>query len=144
MSMCSWTEEGYGIPLWTGNNFRNVVDFIVSHEFSDITTNDLSVLESICEEQDEFELECFLNDPASYWVAEIINNLEGTEIFSGFRECGDTDQEQYVGVSPRYPWNLSVRDRQLTREEVDKILNKYATLLGIEESPEYFTAHYFG
>lgn len=144
MSMCSWTEEGYGFPLWTGKNFKTVCDFIVAHMNEPLSNEDRNVLDSICKEQDEFELEMFLDDPASSRVAEIINEQEGTRIFRGFRECGDTNQEQYLGAEPWFPWELSENDRQLTRGDVDRILDKYAVQLGINEPPEYFTAHYFG
>lgn len=138
MSMHAWTEPGYGFKLWTGKNFRTVCDFIKNNDDSVVIPDD------VIEEEDEFSLEEELGAPASDVVASIINEKEDYTVFRGYRACGDTEQEEMLGIEPSYPWWLSDKDKTLTKEDADAILAKYAEILGIDEAPDTFNAEYIG
>lgn len=140
MSMRGWTESGYGFALWNDNNFDKVKQFIVNHldifDMSDDWSKD--ILE--CDD-DEYELEDILGEPVPWVIANIINTLEDTNVFKGYQSCGDTDQETMIGIEPMYPWSI---ERIWSQDTADRILDKYAKELGIEEEPDYFEAEYFG
>lgn len=133
MSMKSWTEEGYGYKLYN-NNLDKIKSFIVnSNRYSEKK-------KEIMEAEDELDLEIVINNPVPWEVADIINDQENTQVFQGYQECGDTDQEAMLGIAPQYPW----ADFHMTKEKADELLKKYADILGIEEEAEYFEAEYFG
>lgn len=140
MSMRSWTEYGYGFALWNDNNFDKIKKFIVNHLDILNISNDLSkdILE--CDD-DENELEDILEEPVSWAIATIINELEDTNVFTGYQSCGDTGQEEMIGIAPMYSWNI---ERVWSKQTTDNVLNKYAMELGIKEEPDYFEAEYFG
>lgn len=137
MSMRSWSEQGYGYPLFNGKNFRRVVDFIIENDEKNYTDEEAREMRD-CE--DEFDLEEYIDDPVSWKVAEIINRLENTSVFQGYQPCGDTDVESHIGVGLIYPWS----DERMSKEKANGILMKYAGVFGIEEAPDYFDLEYFG
>lgn len=144
MSMKSWTEEGFGMLLFTEHNEDKVYEFLKKYNPELLPTED--ELHEALDDGEEIGdiLWEFIGEPASWHVANIINELEGTTIFNGYNSCGDTDQEEMIGVEPGYPWTMNDVDRSLTKAKAMEILNKYARILGIQEMPEYFTAEYFG
>lgn len=131
MSMCSWTESGYGYPLFNGNNLNKIKKFL-ENDFKEYNFEK-------CEDEDD--LEDLLGESVSWCVANIINNKENVNIFTGYQACGDTDQEEMIGIRPMYPWEM--KDIILI-EKADELLNKYGEILGITEKPDYFDAYYFG
>ena len=144
MSMRGWTEEGFGYRLFNEHNFKQVCDFIVEHNYRPLTQEELDELEEIVEERDEYNLFCFFDNPASWRVADIINDLEGITLMKGFQKDGNTGQETCIGLAPRQPWEMNDKDKLLTRKTAEFLLLKYATLLSIDEKPDYFVAEYFG
>lgn len=134
MSWHSWTEDGYGYPLFNEHNLRSVLEFIADN------TEYKEVLD--CEtDYDAYDI---MGQCCADTIAEIINKRERLTIFRGYTTCGDTDQEEYLGVEPAYPWSMSENDKQLTKERANSILIKYANILGIKEAPDYFEASYCG
>lgn len=144
MSMRSWTEEGFGMLLFTEHNEDKVYEFLKKYNPELLPTED--ELQEALDDGGEicYILWEFIGEPASWHVANIINELEGTTIFKGYAPCSDTDQEEMIGVEPGYPWTMNDVDRSLTKVKIMEILNKYARILGIKEVPEYFTAEYCG
>lgn len=139
MSWSNWSEQGYGFKLFNGKNDRQVLQFIrrnVRREISDQEAEDLIHV--------EVPYADIYGDDACVMVAGIINDLEGYRIFSGYIECGNTDQEEMIGVYPSYPWNMTEKDKTLTEQKARDILKKYANILGITERPDYFDAYYAG
>lgn len=134
MSWRAWTEDGYGYPLFNETNFKTVMKFIADEK------NDPEVLK--CE--DEFDFKDLWSACPAEIVAEIINEKEGYNVFYGYDSCGDTNQEEYIGVNTSYPWVFMRDNALLTKEKANEILEKYAEVLGINESPEYFEAYYCG
>lgn len=61
----------------------------------------------------------------------------------GYQSDGDTGQEAMLGIEPCYPWSVTEKD-MITKEDADKILTKYADILGVTDAPNYFEAEYFG
>lgn len=133
MSMRSWTEDGYGYELYNGKNFDKVKEFIVQN--SEFTYEDIE------EAENDYEIEDIIDYPVPWKIADIINELEGFNLFKGYRDDGDTGQEPMIGIEPLYPWMYK---KPITREEIDEIFAKYAEMLGITDKPDYFEAHYFG
>lgn len=139
MSMRSWTEDGYGYQLINANNFDKIKQFIIDNDTKEYTEEEL---EAIRESEDEWDMEGWIGDPVPWRIADIINKLEGYKfLIKGYQSCGDTDQDCMIGIEPLYPWNM---EEPITKEKADKILNKYAKILGIEMTPTYFEAEYFG
>lgn len=142
MSMQSWTEEGFGVPLFTEHNEEKVFRFIAEHSPEYGTVDDFR--KAMEEGWYAFDFWDNLGDPASWIVADIINRLEGTTIFKGYVSCGDTDQEEMIGIEPCFPWTMNEKDRSLTSLQAHELMEKYAAILGIKEPPDYFEAYYFG
>lgn len=139
MSMRSWTEDGYGYQLINANNIDKIKQFIIDNDTKEYTEEEL---EAIRESEDEWDMEDWIGDPVPWRVADIINKLEGYKfLIKGYQSCGDTDQDCMIGIEPLYPWNM---EEPITKEKADEILNKYAKILGIEMTPTYFEAEYFG
>lgn len=139
MSMRSWTEDGYGYQLINTNNFDKIKQFIIDNDTKEYTEEEF---EAIRESEDEWDMEGWIGDPVPWRIADIINKLEGYKfLVKGYQSCGDTDQDCMIGIEPLYPWNM---EEPITKEKADEILNKYAKILGIEMTPTYFEAEYFG
>ena len=135
MSMSEWTEEGYGMPLFNGDNLNNICDFIIKYD-PEVNSEEMK------KAPDHYVMADILNAPVPWKVAEIINRLEDTMIFKGFQENVDTDQEAMIGIQPVWPWES--KDEDISKVGCDMLLGKYAAILGIKTEPEYFTAHYYG
>lgn len=137
MSMRGWSEEGYGYPLFTADNFQKVVDFIIENDDRKYTPEKISLMKE-CE--DEFDLEEYIDDPVCWRVAQIINRLEGISCFRGYLSCGDTNVDCHIGFGTVWPW----QEERITKEKADEILEKYAEILGINEAPDTFDLEYYG
>ncbi|MBR3517889.1 MAG: hypothetical protein IKM88_16020 [Lachnospiraceae bacterium] len=140
MSMKSWTEEGYGAPLLNGDNLEDVLRFVIDH--SDLRY-DTEKAEKLLACENEWDANDVLDKPLPWVVAEIINRLEGTTVFKGYQDDGDTNQEMMIGIAPAYPWQMTEKDR-MTEEEATEILNKYLEEMGLDEIADYFDAEYCG
>lgn len=139
MSMMSWTEIGYGYPLFI-DNFDNIKEFLANH--TDILGLENDVKEKIMQcDDDEGSLENAVQEPVPWAVARVMNALENTDIFKGYQSCGNTDQDAMIGVEPLFPWDVK---HIMTQDEVNEIMEKYSELLGIYTDPDFFQAHYYG
>lgn len=142
MSWRAWTEPGYGYKLYQNNNLEKIKQFIVDNW--DILEESRPIKEIVMECNDETEIEQLLDSPTSYTIAEIINELENTTIFSGYQSCGDTNQDEMLGIRPTYPWFMNGMDKLRTRTDYMKLLKKYGDILGVTEEADYFEAEYCG
>ena len=157
MSMKSWSEDGYGYPLLTGDNLNAIKDFIISNKndpkvinsepetsslVRTLTAPDFEENLKACE--DEYEMNDVLDEPLPWMIAKIINALEETTCVMGYDSCGDTNTEMHIGVSKSYPWYMNEKDKTMTENDAKKLLEKYAKLLNITEEPDYFDLEYFG
>lgn len=149
MSMKSWTENGFGMNLFTDNNENQVFAFIANNlellEGVNVTPelrNDLAA----CADYDKY-VDLMANTNYEFpcdAVAKIINTKEGTTIFRGYWPDSDTDQEEMIGAEPMYPWQMNEKDASLSLEETENILNKYTAEFGQNEDPSDFSAEYCG
>lgn len=149
MSMQSWSEPGYGFRLFNDrgpNNFKKVAEFLRDNCSVELSADEMLDLQDAIQNEDEFCLGDIFGDSMVSWVvAKMINELEGFEFVRGYDSCGDTNQDQMIGIEPTYPWsNTDLAYQCLTREKADELLEKYAGLLGINAKPDYFDAQYFG
>lgn len=147
MSMKTWTEEGYGYPLYNGENTKNIIRFLIDNKAVD--SEKLEKLENLMKEDlpniTESDIEECINDFPAYAVGSIICKKEGLSNLMGYIACSDTDIDSHLGFFKTYPWdNMTERSRKLTQKDADKILEKYAKVLGIEEKPDYFELEYYG
>ena len=146
MSWDSWTEQGFGYPLFDKkDNTESIISFILEHDKTGIYGTPEEI-HAFMEEDECVWWEEYFGCPISAVVASIINSLEGLSIIKGYAPCGNTDQEEMLGIEPVFPWSggLTRKDRMLTEEKATGILKKYAKLLGITSSPGYFYAEYAG
>ena len=152
--MYNWTENGYGYRLFNKDNAADVVRFVYTAGrlfgereklFTDNFLSDIlpKVLKE-CENDPSSILWEYIDEPISYLVARLINRLEGVTVFKGYAPCGDTDQEEMIGAYPAFPWEMTQKDKSISMGDVDMILEKYAKILNIQESPDYFEASYVG
>ena len=153
MSMKSWSEVGFGFPLWNKDNNEKIKNFILDNlELIYDEKNDADEtrkrFKEFSEEEDEdnygieYLMFDILDEFASETIARIIEKKEGEKFFiRGFQPCGDTDTEEHLGVEPIYAWSIK---EPVTKEEVIEMLNKYANILGITEEPDFFDLEYFG
>ena len=137
--MRSWSEEGYGYPLLTADNLPNVIEFIIKNDTKKYTPEQI---EEMRECDDEFDLEEYTDDPIPWVVAKIINNLENTTVFEGYLSCGDTDVDCHIGAGTIWPW--TGQEKYISKEKVDEILAKYAKMLNIPHTPDFFSLEYYG
>ena len=144
MSMHSWSEYGFGFPLFNGKNELQVFQFLCDQGlFHDDKNAFLEAIEDPENNMYDVFWE-FLGEPASWQIGDRINHLEGLTVVKGYNSCADTDQQEMIGIEPAFPWEMNHRDRALTKESAREILKKYAEILGVEETPDYFEARYFG
>ena len=148
MSMQSWTEFGYGIPLNSGDNIEAIKKFICENSSIEGLPPECRVPEdmkaSIMKCDETFWIYVLLKVYTSSIVAAIINAREGTTLFRGYDAGEEPEQEEMIGVEPRYIWDLNEKDRTLTKEQITGILEKYAGMLGISAKPDFFNAEYYG
>jgi len=135
MSMSEWTEEGYGTELFNGENLNKICDFIIKYD-PEINSEPLKNAEDID------EIEYIIDMPVSWEIAKIINKLENTIIFKGYKACDDTEQKEMIGIQPVWPWES--REEDISQYGCEMLFEKYAQMLGIDKIPEFFTAHYYG
>ena len=146
MSWQAWSEVGYGYPLWNRHNTQTVCRVLAERASDRLEADDLAELMRAV--NGEIELDVDLEDiygmPVSCVIAGLVNQEAGTTIFVGYGACGDTDQEEYIGVGVCYPWTMNDADRSLTKEKANEILVRWGELLDIDEAPDYFEAYYCG
>jgi len=140
MSMKSWTEEGFGFPLFVNNNFDKVKAF-VAERLSPSERTDVMACE------DDFELSEYIADNTgstctAEFIAECFRETLKVNSLYGFTFDGDTDQDEMIGFRPTYSWSDDAD--KLSYEEALKILKDLADKLGINATPDYFTAEYWG
>ena len=149
MSMRSWTENGYGFGLFTGNNSADVIEFLKNHEETfrnvcgektcDETYAALDQLEDEAEKEgimDEDILSDGLTDLLSpsvaSAVAQIICYETGVKGFEGF-PSGEYCDETVMYV-PAFPWQMSQKEKELGPDDIHNILAQYAEELNVPES----------
>lgn len=138
MSMKSWTEQGFGYQLLNDNNFETVKQFILDNaELSEDERDDL------IDSQDSLEAFDAMNENMASVVASIINRVEDFDLFDGYDEDGDTDQELMLGIRPGYPWYFSEHEL-ISADQARSLLKKWGERLGITVNPDYFEAEYYG
>lgn len=142
MSMHNWSEDGFGVPLFTGHNDMLIYKFIADNDENCPSLNEY--YDAVEQDGDQFDLCDFMDEPPSWIVAGIINKLENVTVFKGYCSCVDTDQEEMIGIEPTYPWVMSAKEKTLTYEKAVEVLKKYSKILGIKDEPEYFEAYYCG
>ena len=138
MSWHAWTEQGYGVPLLTGKNFTAIKRFLIERE------KDNKKIAEIRECEDENDMFDILGDPLSWCIGAIIRDETGYRSFLGFDGCGDTDFDPHIGFAQDFPWKYGEKDKKLTLEEAQRVLDKYAKELEIDASADYFEAFYCG
>ncbi len=140
MSYHCWTENGYGFELWNGKNLQDVKNFILKYD----DTMDEETRTEFMGLPEEYDVEEFIGEPVSYLIARIINKLEHVSFFVGYDACGDTDQDEMIGIAPAYPWEFSHAECAITCSMAHSMLKKYGKELGVTEGPDFFEAEYCG
>ena len=136
MSWSAWTENGFGFPLLNDHNEKKIKEFLIKR----LDLEDDRV-QKVIEAEDPWEYHELFDQPLSWTIAKMIQEETGCKLITGYDSCGDTDQEEYIGICQEYPWNIETK---MTKEEAISMLSKYAKELGVDARPEYFTAEYCG
>lgn len=139
MSMHSWSEDGFGYPVY-GDNFYKLKDFLLEN------ITDEKILKEIKDTESNLDIESVLlshDTSASEIIADAINKKENVNVFSFYAQETDGGEPEAVGIAPVYPWTITTEEMK-TRDEYIAILNKYAEILGITECPDYFEREYYG
>lgn len=145
MSMTESIVYGYGFPV--GNiEEKTIIDFAKKHietirkieEYEASFEGLAALLEQEAVDEDtieEFceELQCIVTGHEG--LATIISNVISEETGVYFEYYGDGEYAKAsVLLSQRFPWDLNEREKTLTKDEADAIIEKYMAELGISES----------
>ena len=146
MGMRTWTEYGYGFPVFTGSNATNVLEFFKNHEHTFIQAAGpkrhkefycaLDELEDTAETDgilDEDIIREGLFDKTASAIAMIINRENNLTGFEGFQSDSEYDTPETVMYVKDFPWHFNQKERQTTLDEINGICNMYANELGIPE-----------
>lgn len=144
MSMHFWSESGFGYVLFNETNIDNVLDFVAKYFTDFIDEDDQNRFNEVIKAGNLREIEDFLGEPISWMIADTINEIENLTVIKGFRDNGELDGPEHIGVDPCYPWTLNANDKALTQDRAIEILKKYGEILGISEEPDYFEIEYIG
>ena len=147
MSWKAWSEVGYGYPLWNDHNTKTICRYIADYAADRLLAEDAVTLKRFADgeiELEMYEIEEICDESVSWLIAGLMNEDAGTTIFRGYCACGDTDQEEYIGAEPCYPWTMNEVDKSLTSGDIIEILSEWSEKLGIDEAPDYFEAFYCG
>ena len=135
MSYHTWTSYGYGICIddIEGVSMKSLLELV--HQAPEFEKDFLEWLaESYEEPIDELKIDYVLENLEDDWcykgigpiLQDVINEAEDLSLYI----ADDFDGVQYLMLSPRYPWNeITAKERELTREAMDKIFHKYLRLL---------------
>lgn len=141
--MQSWSEEGFGFKLYNGNNFEDVKKFCLK-ELEKNKDEEKETITRVEEAKDDGDLWDALDFPASVFIADVINQNEELKNVTGYYPCDDTGAYECIGIRTDYPWTITEREKNMTREDYENILNKYAKELGITEELDFFQQEYYG
>lgn len=143
MSYCEWIEYGYGIKT---NNINTTPDKVL--DLLSRTTNTREDFEEWVEEDNINtnnikEILKYQGGPGGiHGIGAILSDViyENEEI--EFYNCFDYDGNEYLLYIPSYPWFLSEKEKNMRKEELEKILVKYISILTDEEIIlDYYECH---
>ena len=134
MSYHTWHDYGYGICTDGIESSTTVerIETLLSHapEFRDVIYSWFKVAEI-----EEPTVEDFADYDEDYrhgmafLLKEVIKEAEGVE----FTSCENFNCERFLIYTPRYPWEITVKDLSLTKEKIEEILKKYVSILTDEK-----------
>ena len=154
MSSRSWSVKGKGFFL-DDSKVEEILKFFDNHKdgianclsscayekFIEVVERHLSqqdFSEEALEELDE--VECY-----PVVIGAVINYETDMFGFEGNLGCGDTDVDSNVLYTPLYPWSMKENDRNATEAEIEGILKRYASELGVDPNAvEDHDLEYFG
>ena len=133
MSYATWHNYGFGvctdeIPMADVDRLQNLLalapelhaeikEWLAEREIADPTWDDYM----------EFDEDYHLG--IATILQRVIEEAEGIEMTS----CSDYDSTAYLIYSPRYPWDLSFADSNLTEDRLREIISKYVGILTDKE-----------
>ena len=155
MSMRTWTQEGIGFSIEECDEYK-VAAFIAENAGAvteagilkgwgaDRLRKELVGLTQGFPDGDEADredirewLDEYIGDGMQTYganaVAAAINAKEGTAMFAGCSGQEDCGTEASVIYEAGYPYQMTERDKALTREGIEGILRKYADALGLKD-----------
>ena len=151
MSMQTSTLNGIGFPIEQLAQ-RKIRQFILKNK-DELHPNRETAdsLMELSQHDEDISME-YLNELFDFHLAEalaeIINSLESTTMFSGpgtDEGCGTKESMIYEAG---YPFGMTARDKSLTYEDIIEILKKYGLLMGMSEADateiDYLTLEYYG
>ena len=129
MSWQTWTTYGYGICVddiqdVTVDKLKRLLNFAPIYE-ADINEwlCDCEVDNPTLEDYYEYDQDWCLELATT--LKEVILEAEGVNLTA----CDDFNGGLYLIYEPRYPWDLTEKDKIITKELLAKILEKYISIL---------------
>jgi len=133
MSYSTWTTDGYGFCV---DDIETTAEKLLA-----LAAMKPNVLKDIRE-----YLDCMFEEDGGYidedLLMDVFDDLEGDYcergiayvLYNVIDEIDIVFADDYNGVpyilyDPKYPWSMNEREKNLTREDVDNIFNKYISIL---------------
>ena len=152
MSMKTDVIYGYGFEIHADE--KTIMEFVRKHSSTIVKRKNNRELELMEEchngnyegiKEDYCDIECDLTGHGGLYA--IISNIMTSETGIRFQyECGDCDcnSDESIMFCPVYPWQCNEKEKCLTEEQLEKIVNKYVEELGIITTVGYLEVEYFG
>lgn len=131
MSYYTWHDYGYGICTdeiqsnTTVERIENLLSY--APEFKNTIHSWFKKINAKNPTVDDFAE--FGDYGISSLLEEVLKEVEGIE----FTSCENFDCECFLIYTPRYPWEITVKDLSLTKEKIEEILKKYVSVLTDEK-----------
>lgn len=133
MSYYSWHNYGYGIQvddikINSVENLKKLIALAPKYEkqinewFADCNITNPTI-------DDYFDFDQDYNLGLATLLGKVI--WEAEEI--GFVYCDDYDGNTFLIFAPRYPWNITEKEKNLTEKDVENIIRKYVNILTDQE-----------
>lgn len=152
MSMSSSFIYGYGFNCDCED--EKLIDFVKVHKETFCQSKAETELydEMLEYTENEYDLEDFFDDYScdtngSEGNGAVIANIMSRETGIRFIYCqpdGDCDTYASVVFEVAYPWLLNEVEKNLTKEKLENICQRYMDELGIADTPDYLDLEYYG
>lgn len=154
MSYQEYTYYGYGFELVNATNLDLVKQIVIDAYEDDEVNKFVANYEStdvICVYDfiRDFETQFCCDESVSMTISNWMNSNDEINPkhiwFTGYADQSEFDTYEAVLFQECYPWQMSEEEKNLTQEELDEILKKFANLLGVPENDiTYLTMRYGG
>ena len=151
MGQQTWTVEGYGIIV---PDDEHIIEFIKAHKDTFCQSQEEKDLyeEMLVYTAGEYDLEDFFEkygcaNSGQPGPGAVISNIMSRETglrFEYHRGMMDYENTERIIFTQGMPWHFNETEKNLTRDALDDIMNRYAAELGIGREADYEEIEYYG